>query len=146
MHRLQRGGPCLLIGSHIEALPQASHVGFAAQVDRIAPHGPAGALELDEMAPPDDFAVHHRLNGPAVRLQLPPRIVREVLQVTQPMVRALVQIEVHPLGIRERPVGPGIPDDDRPAMLVGRQTGVRHRVVLDPGHEPILSVAAALER
>jgi hypothetical protein len=62
------------------------------------------------------------------------------------MVRALVQIEVHPFGVREGPVGPGIPDDDRPAMLVGSQTGVRHGVVLDPGHEPILSVTAALER
>jgi hypothetical protein len=119
---------------------------FSSQVVGVSPNGSPGLLQQLQMTCLDHSPVNHELYGPAVGFQLDGRSVGLAVEMPQGVMGALMQVDEDLFGPREYRVGPLVPQDDRPTVLLGGDTGVWCGVVDNAGNRVPLAVLADLER
>jgi hypothetical protein len=95
---------------------------FSSQVVGVSPNGSPGLLQQLQMTCLDHSPVNHELYGPAVGFQLDGRSVGLAVEMPQGVMGALMQVDEDLFGPREYRVGPLVPQDDRPTVLLGGDT------------------------
>jgi hypothetical protein len=89
------GYPRLLVRSDTQTSLETVEQDLAAQMERVSRRRGQIPLELNEAAILDQPTLREELEGPAVRLQLPPHVGR-LVDVAKSMMGAFMQIEEKP--------------------------------------------------